>query len=209
LTPIVLALMAGKATIIFNNNVITAGLPQQIKANLYYDNLKGILLKDNHWTEEVFKFRYWEAFHLVIVTVPRTHRISITKVCHQLWNTNDQNQKFYGHSSLCHLCCKATETIDHIYSCASPLAQQGRLKAIQPLRVAMEKAYTPRSIIKTLEECLTAKAGEALVPQEAIMAQPLRLMEEQMQIGLGGYVGASLAGDGGSVINHTCLIPRT
>jgi len=39
-TPIVLAPTTGKATVFFNNRVITAVLPQQIKANLHYDNLK-------------------------------------------------------------------------------------------------------------------------------------------------------------------------
>jgi hypothetical protein len=40
ISDIVLAPTTGKATVFFNNRVITAVLPQQIKANLHYDNLK-------------------------------------------------------------------------------------------------------------------------------------------------------------------------
>jgi hypothetical protein len=79
-------------------------------------------MKDNSWNNEQFHSISWSAYHQAIKKIPRSHRISISKLSHQLWNTNCQNQKYYGESNLCPICNVTPESIDHLYKCEHPSA---------------------------------------------------------------------------------------
>jgi hypothetical protein len=65
--------------------------------------------------------------------VPRFHRISITKLSHQLWNTNCQNNKYYGQSAACPICQHPNETIAHIFRCSHEDATSHREGALEVL----------------------------------------------------------------------------
>jgi hypothetical protein len=55
---------------------------------LHYDDLKRKLLKDNQWTDNHFDSVAWNLYEKAIQAIPRSHRITITKITHQLWITN-------------------------------------------------------------------------------------------------------------------------
>ncbi len=172
----------GKASVSFNNQIITAGLPQKIKTNLYYDTLKNKLQKDNRWTDTTFGLIYWEAFHAAMVSVPRTHRISITKISHQLWNTNKQNNKFYNQSVLCPICTNCIEDTNHIYYFTLDLAFRNRLKAQQNLWVELETSNTPCPMIAQLLWCLAEENMGASMSHPDNPSIPSQTMEEQQLI---------------------------
>jgi len=81
-------------TVTHNNILITSGLSQQILTNLHYDPLKQRLKKEKQWTENEFLSVDWQSYHKAILSVPRSQRVSITKLSQGLWNTNEQDRKF-------------------------------------------------------------------------------------------------------------------
>jgi len=52
--------------------------------------------KDYGWFDQQFQAVHWPSYYKAIRRIPQSHRISITKLTHTLWNTNAQNQKYYG-----------------------------------------------------------------------------------------------------------------
>jgi hypothetical protein len=87
--------------VLHNGKVVTSGLANLIKWNLHYEPLKDKLLRDTKWPHETFKQVDWEAYRKALASLPRTTKISITKLSHQLWNTNRQNKKYYGQPKHC------------------------------------------------------------------------------------------------------------
>jgi hypothetical protein len=128
---------------------ITRGLPQQITADLHYSNLKCKLQKDNNWTEPQFLQVDWDSYHKAIISLPRPRRLTITKLSHNLWNTNSQNQKYYGQEPNCP-CCPATETQEHVFLCPSSHTVQARESATTALRTTLVSAGTPPLVLEAL-----------------------------------------------------------
>jgi hypothetical protein len=106
--------------------LITSGLPQQITTNIHNTPLRDKLLRDKDWTQETFDLIDWNNFHRAIMSVSRSHRVSVSKICHSLWNTNKQNKKFYNQTSLCPICTTSNETLNHVFSCPHPTALRAR-----------------------------------------------------------------------------------
>jgi hypothetical protein len=132
---------------------ITRGLPQQIAADLHFSNLQRKLQKDNHWTESQFLQVDWESYHKAIISLPRPRRLTITKLSHSLWNTNSQNQKYYGQDPNCP-CCPAHETQGHVFLCPSPAMAEARQGAIKALRTTLDSAGTPPPLLDALLHAL-------------------------------------------------------
>ncbi len=166
-----------------NRARITTWFIDLIKTNLFYDTLKNKLQSDNSWTDTTFGWIDWEAFHAAIVSVPPTHRISITKISHQLWNTNKQNSKFYNQSALCPICTNCIEDTNHIYYCTLDSAFRNRLKAQQTLRVELETSNTPGPMIAQLLWCLTEENTSSSRSNQDKPSIPSQIMEEQQLIG--------------------------
>jgi ribonuclease HI len=106
-----------------HGKLLTAGLPQQIITNIHYGPLQEKIKKDKGWSRDTFDMVDWRNFHRALMAVPRSHRVSISKLSHGLWNTNMQNKKFYNQSSLCPTCQKEDETLSYIFSCQHETAQ--------------------------------------------------------------------------------------
>jgi hypothetical protein len=109
-------------TILLQGQPIQQDLRSTLHTLEYAEPLQRQIMKDNNWTEEQFHSVSWSAYHQAIRRIPRSHRILISKLSHQLWNTNCQNSKFYGESDLCPICNTTPETIPHLYQCCHPSA---------------------------------------------------------------------------------------
>jgi hypothetical protein len=101
-------------TINHNGEAILEGLEKVIHHNVHQPALKSKLQKDNDWTEETLDTVTWDEYYAALQQLLRSCRISIMKLSHQLWNTNVQNNKFYGLPETCILCNISPESIDHI-----------------------------------------------------------------------------------------------
>jgi hypothetical protein len=84
--------------------LLTAGLPQKIVTNKHYGPLQEKIKKDKGWSQDTFDIVNRGIRHRALMAVPRSHRASISKLNHGLWNTNMQNKKFYNQSSLRPIC---------------------------------------------------------------------------------------------------------
>jgi hypothetical protein len=102
-------------SIFYNNKELTDDLYPTIKDLAYTKPLKDKLQKNNSWSEDEFQSVDWDAFYTTIRHIPRSHRISITKLSHQLWNTNIQNNKYYNQSDKCPIFQSATEDFNHLF----------------------------------------------------------------------------------------------
>jgi len=128
----------------------------------FYDNIqtpvintlhKGALvskiIKDNQWDDGQFHMVNWKPYHLSLQSIPRSHRISLSKLCNQLWNTNHQNWEYYGQTPLCPACQSERETITHVYSCPHPSIVATREAGLVNLHISLLK-HTPGSLVDVL-----------------------------------------------------------
>jgi hypothetical protein len=145
-------------TILYNGSLITKGLPQQVSVDAHYNALKQKLQKDNEWDEETFATVDWGNYHKAIISLPRPYRLSISKLSHNLWNTNEQNSKYYGHDSSCPYCTQ-TETQTHLFTCSSSAATEARQLALQTLQESLAKFNTPQPLADLLVALLSHTAA--------------------------------------------------
>jgi hypothetical protein len=105
---------------------IEQDLRQAINEVEYSEPLQRKVMKDTGWSEVQFHAVDWPAYYRAFRRVPRTHRISIMKLTHCLWNTNTQNKRFYGQTDQCPICQKAPETFSHLFQCTHESATSNR-----------------------------------------------------------------------------------
>jgi len=129
--------------------IVKSGLPALVKRNLHYQTLKEKQLKDTRWTEAVFESIDWCNYQHAIKSLPRTTKISRTKLSYNLWNTNVQNAKYYGQSDNCPW-CKESESIDHISWCKSEGATAVQREALFQFSEQLHKAKTPPPILQII-----------------------------------------------------------
>jgi hypothetical protein len=91
---------------------------------------------------------------MLIIRVPQSHRISIMKLSHQLWNTNHQNMKYYGQPELGPICTKLSETTAHIYKCQHPEATTYCKEALESLSASLKRG-TPQLLLEVILSGLT------------------------------------------------------
>jgi len=107
-------------------------------------------MKDNNWTEEIFDSIDWSSFHKAILSVPCSHRVSISKLSHGLRNTNMQHKRFYGHSNICPICNCQPETLEHVFRCNAPQAISFRATAVASFKAGLSSEGTPSIIAESL-----------------------------------------------------------
>jgi len=103
-------------TVLHNGEAVTRGLPQLVAAECHYEALKLKLNKDNKCSEAVFLDVDWTCYHKAMLDLPRPHRLSISKLSHGLWNTNEQNNKYHQQAVSSPL-CTALVMQAHVFSC--------------------------------------------------------------------------------------------
>jgi hypothetical protein len=122
---------------------------QIIHQTLHRGPLQQKLQRDNQWTEQQFNLVDWKAYHRAILKHPRSHRISLTKLSHGLWNTNMQNHQFYGEIPSCPACKQHPEDFTHVLTCQQPEAVEARTAAMTVFHNTMKKV-TPSSLFDSL-----------------------------------------------------------
>jgi len=105
----------------------------------------------------------WSAYKTAIGRLPRAHRISITKMSHQLWNTNEQNHKYYGQSASCPYCQSHKETLPHVFTCTHQLANHNRTIALEQLQASL-RAITPVNLFDCILFGLTQWIAQPTLP---------------------------------------------
>jgi hypothetical protein len=177
-------------TVTYKKKPITSSLPQQILTNLHYEPLKQKIQKDKNWSDTVFQTIDWQVYHKAIITLPRSHRVSITKLSHGLWNTNDQNKRFYNEADTCPTCKTESETISHIFRCLDTAAAQHRDSMEQKYKKSLISAGTLEPILDIMLQGINLS-----VPRTCLTTMQSALRQaivDQNQIGwlsfLQGYI---------------------
>jgi hypothetical protein len=135
---------------VFHNKVkVTSGLKGIINHAYYFPPLHEKLLKDNGWTSSTFDKVDWDIFGLAMSSIPRSQKVSICKLVNGLWNTNVQNNKYYGLSNNCPF-CSSSEALTHIFTCPSIKATTHRQEALKELELNLTKIKTPTKILGAL-----------------------------------------------------------
>lgn len=136
-------------TALYRGEPLVTSIKLLVEEVVYRIPLQVKLQKDNSWTDEQFLLVDWEAYKHAFRRQPRSHRVSIAKLSHQLWNTNVQNCKFYGQSDLCPYRCGHSETLSHMFTCTQPDASAHRTTALTALQSALAP-FTPSNLLETL-----------------------------------------------------------
>jgi hypothetical protein len=124
-------------TVLHNGEALTGDIRSTIQDFEYSHPIKATLQKYNSWSPNQFEMVDWGAFFLAIRRVSRSHQVSITKLSHQLWNTNSQNHGYYNHSASCPLCHHPLETPSHVLKWSHSSAVAIRQLAIEDLTKAL------------------------------------------------------------------------
>jgi hypothetical protein len=74
----------------------------------------------------------------------------IAKQIHNLFNTNQQNHKYYGKSTFCPSCSSEVETLPHVLSHQSSGASKSRALALSVLQADLTTIGTPPSAIAAI-----------------------------------------------------------
>jgi hypothetical protein len=98
-----------------NNSILTSHPRQIILRELHENPIKEKILKDNKWSTSTFNKVNWDTFRLAMSSISRCHQVSICKLTNGLWNTNEQNCRYYGKPNNCPY-CSSPETLAHIFT---------------------------------------------------------------------------------------------
>ncbi len=82
-------------------------------------------------------------------SIPRSQKVSICKLVNGLWNTNVQNNKYYGSSDNCPF-CSSSETLTHVFTCPSIKATTHRQEALKELELKLTKIKMPAKILSAI-----------------------------------------------------------
>jgi hypothetical protein len=152
-----------------------------ILQSLHWQKLQLKLMKDNQWEIGTFHKVDWNAFKKAIYSLPRSHRISITKLLHQLWHTNQQDMKYYGKAATCPLGAIKPTNRFTTYMRARP--QQGQTSGVQlysALESVLEKISSSALVKQTI---LTNIHGTNPEPATCLDPTLQQAIAEQNEIG--------------------------
>ncbi len=101
----------------FKEVVITSNMKKVIEENIHIEPLKETIMKDTGWSESTFQGVDWDIYEKALMRKSRFERISIVKLIHGLYQTNERNNKFYHTTGLCPICTDKTEMLSHVLTC--------------------------------------------------------------------------------------------
>jgi hypothetical protein len=136
-------------TVVHDGKALTGDIRSTIQEFEYNQPIQATLQKYNSWSADQFRMVDWAAFFLAIKWIPRSHRVSITKLSHQIWNTNSQNHRLYIQSASCPLCHYPVETPSHVLKCPHSSAVSTRKLALAELTKALQVS-TPQLILEAV-----------------------------------------------------------
>ena len=125
----------------------------KILAQAHHDQpLIDHILKKTGWAMSIFQGVDWESHHQAFHRLTRFQRIGVTKMVHNLSNTNRQNHLLYGTSDRCPCCRAEEETFEHVLRCPSEATLNHRHEALGRLEKSLETMGTPHQVIGVIKE---------------------------------------------------------
>jgi len=121
-----------------------------VREDLYYESLKETIIKREKWSGLIFPLIAWEAYAKAFQKLSRPRQLSYAKLSHCLLQTNHQNYRYYGTSSLCPGCKLHDETRQHVWSCPSPIIALERQDLLETYRATLEEFPTPNRLIDVI-----------------------------------------------------------
>jgi len=149
----------------YQNMVVTSKLYETLQTSLHSRPLCLHIMKKANISERVFDLINWEAFGTSFRRFTRNRKIHISKLVHQLLNTNKQNNMYYGSSSLCPCCQVEIETFSHVFKCKSPSASHHRTMALESLQKKLKNIHTPENMVIALLHGITQWTTEVPIAQ--------------------------------------------
>ncbi len=120
-----------------SRKIVNKDLYGIVQKELHIPPLHIKLEKDNKWQGNQFDNIDWKFYRSAFMKHRQPYRVSISKLSHQLWNTNILNEKFYGQSNICPICLTEPETWKHVVTCPCIVSTKSRDKAFQTLLTAI------------------------------------------------------------------------
>ncbi len=136
--------------LIYDNSLLTTKIYKTMASELHRKNIVAYIIKKCKWSVTTFHQVHWNAHELAFSRLSRPNQVMVAKLQHNLVNTNTQNARYYGKSSLCPCCLSTEETLSHVFSCTSDGATAHRLKAITTLQNELASLNTPLSVTKAI-----------------------------------------------------------
>jgi hypothetical protein len=102
------------------------------------------------WNINIFNRVDWDSHHRAFRRLTRFQRISVTKLVHQLSNTNRQNKLLYDKPDMCPCCGTQEETFQHVLKCTSASTQSARQEALLRLEKLLVTIGTPALVISVI-----------------------------------------------------------
>jgi hypothetical protein len=130
--------------------VITSNLKKVVEESINTAPLIAKILKDTVWSESTFHSVDWDSHEKAIMNKSRFERISIVKLIHGLYQTNERNNKYYRTTDKYPICQDKTETLSHVLTCKDPLMIEYRVTQLEDLKASLIKIKTPELIIETV-----------------------------------------------------------
>jgi hypothetical protein len=141
-----LSLSSSIITVIRDGVSMVEDLRKDITKIAHSEALHQKIKKDNGWTEDQSATVDWDSYYAAIRGIPRSHQISITKLSHQLWNMNRQNNRYYKQSAVCHACQTSEELISRIFTLARKhLSLKFVRKPLSHLHLYLPRSLPPPS----------------------------------------------------------------
>jgi hypothetical protein len=108
------------------------------------------IIKKTGWTLATFNEVDWDSHQRAFKRLTRFQRIGISKLIHNLSNTNRQNKLYYGSSDLCPGCSKEEETFEHVLRCSFPATMEVRATALDKLHKSLVAIGTPSQVVEII-----------------------------------------------------------
>jgi hypothetical protein len=133
-----------------DNHVLTSKYYQAISQACNEKPLQDYILKNTKWSSREFYMLHWDAHEKASLRLTRHQQITMTKLIHNLANTNKQNFLYYQMSPLCLGCLSVEGAFEHVLWCTLPHTAAYRTQQISDLQQKMRNINTPSPVIKAI-----------------------------------------------------------
>jgi len=190
-------------SVMYRGNPIVENLKGIITDENYRNPLQAKLQKDNQWDDDTYNHVSWKDYNNALQALPRSQRISITKMSHQFWNTNQQNFRYYGQDCKCPLCEVEDETLHHIYCCQHESAVVARQLALETLRNMISKP-TLATLLQIIDAAMTQETqGHSEFTLHTWPEEITEAIDVQSKIGWGPFLRGHVATQWRSAYNSS------
>jgi hypothetical protein len=125
----------------------------KVMAQAHHDKpIIDYILKKTGWNMATFQGADWDSHERAFKHLTRFQRISISKLIHNLSNTNRQNRLLYGTLDLCPGCAAEEETFEHVLRCSSPDTAKVCAAAVEGLQKSLIAIGTPTPIHEVIRK---------------------------------------------------------